>query len=129
MLLLDTHFLLWILVGASRLEEFPWLVDHQPWAVSPVSLLEIQFLAEAGRLEVDSAALVAAIGQDARFVTDDLSLSVVIDQALPFPWTRDPFDRLLVGHSVARRLPLCTVDRLIRRYHPYLPDPLRPTRP
>lgn len=96
--------------------------------MSPVSFLEIQFLAEAGRLEADSAALVRAIGRDSRFVIDDLSPSAVVDQALSLTWTRDPFDRLLVGHSAARRLPFCTVDRLIRRHHPYLPDALRPTR-
>ena len=50
--LLDTHFLLWTVLGAERLKEFPWLDAYRPWGISPVSLLEIQFLSEVGRLEV-----------------------------------------------------------------------------
>lgn len=48
--LLDTHFLLWTVLGAKRLQEYPWLNAYRPWGVSPVSFLEIQFLAEVGRL-------------------------------------------------------------------------------
>jgi PIN domain nuclease of toxin-antitoxin system len=39
-------------------------------------------------------------------------------------WTRDPFDRLLAAHSVARRSPLCSVDRDIRLNHAFLPPEL-----
>lgn len=124
-MLLDTHFLLWLLEGSTRLRQFPWLTDHRPWAVSPVSLLEIQFLGEAGRLEVDIEGLLQALGSDPRFVIDDLSLSIMIGHALPLQWTRDPFDRMLAGHSTARRLPLCSVDRTVLKHHPYLPEPLR----
>ena len=43
--LLDTHFLLWTVLDSGRLEEFPWLDAYRPWGISPVSFLEIQFLA------------------------------------------------------------------------------------
>ncbi len=45
-LLLDTHFLIWLVLGSDRLAEFPWLDRYRPWGVSPVSFLEIQCLAE-----------------------------------------------------------------------------------
>lgn len=51
--ILDTHFLLWITIDAPRLSEFPWLERYAAWGVSPVSFLEVQYLAEVGRLEVD----------------------------------------------------------------------------
>lgn len=124
-LILDTHFLLWVITRSARLDEFPWLERYEPWGISPVSLLEVQFLAETGRLEVDSPRLVVALKQDPRFVIDELPLLSLIEQALPISWTRDPFDRLLVAHSTARRTPLCTVDRDIRRCHPLLPEELR----
>ena len=38
---------------------------------------------------------------------------------------RDPFDRLLVAHSEARRVPLCTLDRRIRAEHRLLVKELR----
>ena len=47
-LLLDTHFLIWIVLGSKRLAAFPWIERYRPWGVSPISLLEIQFLAESG---------------------------------------------------------------------------------
>lgn len=37
--LLDTHFLLWTVLGLARLDAFPWLEGYRPWGVSPVSLL------------------------------------------------------------------------------------------
>lgn len=126
-LLLDTHFLLWILVEAARLDEFPWLQDRRPWGVSPVAFLELQFLGQTGRIEVDTPALVDAVLADRRFVVDEPPLLALVRAALDAGWTRDPFDRLLVAHSLARRVPLCTVDRAIRARHPLIVRELRPT--
>ncbi len=121
---LDTHFLLWITVAAARLDEFPWLEDYRPWGVSPVSFLEVKFLGEIGRLNVRIDEFVSAVSNDPRFVVDEVPLLRLIDQALPLDWTRDPFDRMLAAHSMSRRLPLCTVDRGIRRHHVHLPKEL-----
>lgn len=116
-LLLDTHFLLWAVLGLPRLDEFPWLDRYRPWGVSPVSFLELQFLSEVGRLELDRDAFLRAIGADPRFVVDEVPLVALVTHALPLAWTRDPFDRLLAAHSAARRTPLCTLDRRMRREH------------
>lgn len=124
--LLDTHFLLWITIDAPRLAEFDWLERYATWGVSPVSFLEVAYLGETGRLEVDIEAFTAAVMRDPRFVVDEVPLLALVQKALPLDWTRDPFDRLLAAHSTARRLPLCTVDRHIRRNHPYLPAELSP---
>jgi PIN domain nuclease of toxin-antitoxin system len=127
-LILDTHFLLWIVTEATRLDEFPWLERYEPWGLSPVSLLEVQYLGEAGRLEVDSSAFVAAVKQDTRFTIDDVPLLTLVEHAIAVSWTRDPFDRLLVAHSSARRTPLCTLDRELRTRHPLLVRELAPDR-
>ena len=122
--LLDTHFLLWIVLDIARLDEFPWLGGYQPWGVSPVSLLEIQFLAEAGRLEVKQPQFVEALRGDRRFIVDEVALVALIEKALPLSWTRDPFDRLLAAHSESRRVPLCTLDRRMREEHRLIVDEL-----
>jgi PIN domain nuclease of toxin-antitoxin system len=124
-LLLDTHFLLWTVLGNERLREFPWLEEYRPWGVSPVSLLEMQFLAEVGRLEVDQSGFLEALAADPRFVFDEPSLVNLVEKALPLSWIRDPFDRLLAAHSEARRVPLCSLDRLIRTNHRHLVMELR----
>jgi PIN domain nuclease of toxin-antitoxin system len=122
--LLDTHFLLWIALDVPRLDAFPWLDRYAAWGVSPVSFLEVQFLGEAGRIDVRIEEFTAAIGADPRFVVDEVPLVRLIQHALPLTWTRDPFDRLLAAHSAARRTPLCTLDRTIRRHHAWLPPEL-----
>jgi PIN domain nuclease of toxin-antitoxin system len=118
--LLDTHFLIWLVLRSKRLAEFPWIDRYRPWGVSPISFLEIQFLAEVGRLSVRNPEFMAAVMDDARFTVDDVPLVTVIRHALRLDWTRDPFDRLLVAHSSARRVALCTADRRIRTHHPLL---------
>jgi PIN domain nuclease of toxin-antitoxin system len=116
-LLLDTHVLIWLVLGSKRLAEFSWLEHHRPWGVSPVCFLEIQLLAEIGRLSVRNPEFTRAVTEDPRFTVDDIPMLTVIRHGLRLDWTRDPFDRLLVAHSLARRLPLCTADRHIRTHH------------
>lgn len=115
--LLDTHFLLWVVLDLPRRDEFPWLDGYRPWGVSPISFLEIQFLAEVGRLEVRQAEFMDAVSRDQRFVIDEVPLVPLIEKAMQLVWTRDPFDRLLAAHSEARRVPLCSIDRVIRAEH------------
>jgi PIN domain nuclease of toxin-antitoxin system len=124
-LLLDTHFLLWIVLDVPRIDEFDWLDRYRPWGVSPVSFLEVQFLAEVGKLEVRCVEFVATIGRDPRFVVDEVPLVSLMEKALPLSWTRDPFDRLLAAHSEARRTPLCTLDRRMREMHGLIARELR----
>ncbi|MFC1662090.1 type II toxin-antitoxin system VapC family toxin [Gemmatimonadota bacterium] len=123
--LLDTHFLLWAVMGADRLQGFPWLNAYRPWGISPVSFLEIQFLAEVGRLEVHQPGFSRAVAADPRFVIDEVPLVALVEKAIPLSWTRDPFDRLLAAHSHARRVPLCSLDRRIRAGHRLLVEELR----
>ena len=123
-ILLDTHFLIWLVLGSKRLTEFPWLDPYRPWGVSPVSFLEIQILAEIGRLSVRNPEFTNAVMDDTRFTVDDVPLATLVRHALRLDWTRDPFDRLLVAHSSARRVAFCTLDRSIRTHHRLLPAEL-----
>jgi PIN domain nuclease of toxin-antitoxin system len=66
-----------------------------------------------------------AVMDDASFTVDDIPLVTVVRHALRLDWTRDPFDRLVVAHSSARRVALCTLDRRIRSRHPLLPAELK----
>lgn len=120
-MLIDTHFLIWLVLGSKRLAEFPWLDRYRPWGVSPISFLEIQFLAEVGKLSVRNPEFTDRVMNDARFIVDDIPLMSLVQQAIIVDWTRDPFDRLLVAHSSFRSVPFCTTDRVIRSHHALLP--------
>ncbi|MBI4540915.1 MAG: PIN domain-containing protein [Gemmatimonadetes bacterium] len=122
---LDTNFLIWIVLGSERLDEYRWLERDRPWGVSPVSFLELEFLGEAGKLEVRFPDFMDAVMRDPRFVVDEIPLLTLIRHSLELRWTKDPFDRLLAAHSAARRVPLCTADRLLLRHHAPLPREVR----
>jgi len=123
--LLDTHFIIWIVSSSSRLKHYPWLDDYLPWGISPVSLLEIQLLSEVGKLRIDNPRFTQQIMGDTRFALDDISLATLMRKAFELGWTRDPIDRLIVAHSLARRLPLCSVDELILKRHKNIVAELR----
>lgn len=121
--LLDTHFIMWVVRGSTRLDRYSWFDRYQPWGISPISLLELTVLLESGRLGVERD-LVERVRADARFEIDDIPLFQVVRHATSLAWTRDPFDRLLAGHSAARRVPLCSLDTTILENHEYLPREL-----
>src|SRR5262245_55285857 len=115
--LLDTHFLIWIVSDSKRIRNYPWLAHYEPWGVSPVSFLEIQLLAEGGRRHIDNPRFVRQVMTDRRFEVDGVSIAPVVEKSLELSWTRDPFDRLIAAHSLARRVPLCSVDQTMLKYH------------
>ena len=111
--LLDTHFVIWIATNSKRLKHYPWLNAYEPWGVSPISLLEIQLLAEVGRGRIDNPRFSNAVMEDPRFEVDEAPLTALVEKALGLAWTRDPFDRLIAAHSQVRRVPLCSVDSVM----------------
>lgn len=120
--LLDTNFVVWIVLGTGRLSAFPRIEQYQPWGVSPVSLLEIQYLAEIGRIKIQNPEFTENLVKDPRFIIDEIPLVSLIRRAMELTWTRDPFDRLIAAHNSVRRLPLCTTDRNIRIHHPLIAE-------
>jgi PIN domain nuclease of toxin-antitoxin system len=124
-LLLDTHFLLWLTTGARQAAKHKWLTKYLPWSVSPVSLLEVDFLFETGNAGFSGPRFAELLSEDERFVIDDIGLGTLVERAHELSWTRDPFDRLLAAHSDARRIPLCTTDGNILDNHALLPRELR----
>lgn len=113
--LLDTHVLLWILAHSPRVKGVKWLKNYSYWVLSPVSLLEMKFLQECGRIDIEFPEILAKIKKDKRFVIDNIPFDELCMIALEVNWTRDPFDRFLVAHSILQSLPLGTLDPHIRK--------------
>ena len=112
MILLDTNAVLWALAGNPRAA--PLFAQGRPLRLSPVSLLEIRFLVEVGKLGLAPGRSVAEIADDSRWKLDSPSSARLFAAALDLEWTRDPFDRLLVAHARYRRWRLATGDRVLR---------------
>lgn len=114
MILLDTNALLWALADDRRSD--PLFVSGRTLRISPVSLLEIRFLVEVGRVDLVVGRSVDEIVEDPRWDLDSPSSARLFTAALDVDWTRDPFDRLLVAHASYRHWRFATGDRsLIER--------------
>ncbi len=117
MILLDTSAVLWLQAGHPRGR--PLAKRAGQLYVSPVSLLEIQFLVEAGRIRLRPRASVADLAGDDRWMLDDPPAADWFARALDVGWTRDPFDRLLVAHAGLRGWRVATGDAdLLERLGP-----------
>ncbi len=111
MILLDTNAVIWLLTDHPRGKSFQ---NTDRLYLSPVSVLELQFLVEVGRLQLSSVGKkVKDIVNDSRWQLDNPSSSALFDSALVVAWTRDPFDRLLVAHALYRHWRLATGDKHI----------------
>jgi PIN domain nuclease of toxin-antitoxin system len=116
-LLLDTHAVLWLLAGDSRIPE--WLREvaaetGEELLVSDVSLWEIAIKSSLGRVQ-ESGSVPEVIDH-----ADVGSLAItrghvwrVRDLELHH---RDPFDRLLVAQSLMEDLTIGTSDTQLARY-------------
>lgn len=107
MILLDTNALIWIDTGNPRARAL--LGRRDRLYVSPASLLELQFLHEAGKVRLRTGT-VQWVMDDDRWLVDEPPAGSWFLRAADTSWTRDPFDRLLVAHAQVRRWRLATSD-------------------
>lgn len=115
-ILLDTHAVIWLLGGQRRVEGL--IASGQSLLVSPVSLLEIRFLIEAGKVRIAERDWEKRIGQDRRFRIDDCRIGNIVTGSADLGFTRDPFDRLIAGHAAARGYRLATADDVLLEHLP-----------
>lgn len=108
MILLDTQA--FILIDQRRPRVAPLLRGGKKLFISPVMLLELQVLTEAGRFKW-SADFMESVARDERWVLDEPPSVAWFQQAANISWTRDPFDRLLAAHAQLRGWRLATADR------------------
>lgn len=115
---LDTHVVAWLHDGRADLlsEAARAAIEAEPLLVSPAVHLELTFLMEIGRLQVDAASILHDLGARIGLRVDEAPFLGVVAAAAELPWTRDPFDRLIVGQATAAGSGLVTRDRRIREH-------------
>ena len=114
---LDTHVVAWLYAGETHLlsPRARSVIERSTLLISPMVVLELEFLEEIGRLGVGGQTIVANLRARIGIEICDLSFSTIVTSARELTWTRDPFDRIIVGHAAAANRPLLTKDRSIRR--------------
>jgi len=114
---LDTHVAAWLFAGERTLlsRGARHAIEGHTLRVSPAVVLELEFLFETRRTSVPGAAVIEDLRERIGLTICDLPFPDVARAACGVTWTRDPFDRLIVGQATVRGTPLITKDRLIRR--------------
>jgi PIN domain nuclease of toxin-antitoxin system len=109
-ILLDTNAIIWLDQGHRRTRALA--KESRSLYVSPASLLELQYLLEAGRIGLKARSVGDVIERQG-WVVDDPPSADWFAKAIDVDWTRDPFDRLLVAHARLRGWRLATGDAVI----------------
>jgi PIN domain nuclease of toxin-antitoxin system len=116
---LDTHLVAWLYAGRVDLlsRRACALIDAKELRISPAVILELQYLQEIDRLTVGANAIVHSLSAQLGLQVCDLPFAAVIESAIEQSWTRDPFDRIIVGQAALNDSALLTKDRTIRRHY------------
>ena len=120
MIFLDTHVAVWIVATETQrlsATAAAAIRASDSVVVSPVVLLEIQYLVEAERLRRGTNAATSVLAT-AGIGIHDVSLAEVVSKAVEVVWTRDPFDRLIVGHAITQEAALVTKDQNVLDHYP-----------
>lgn len=117
---LDTHIALWLYAGQTERisKRAANLINRERVGVSPVVLLELQYLQEIGRVTAAPRSIIVDLKRRLGLAVEDRSLETVAERALDLNWTRDVFDRLIVAQAALDSAELITIDRLIRKHYP-----------
>lgn len=117
---LDTHVAVWLhdglierLSAAAKRE-----IEAQDLLISPMVLLEFQYLRERKRIRVDAGELFAYLNATFGIALCTFPFPAMAQEALSVDWTSDPFDRIIVAQARSNRASsLITADAHIRRHY------------
>jgi PIN domain nuclease of toxin-antitoxin system len=116
---LDTHA--FIHLGEGKVERFGSearrLLAASELFVSPIVLLELHLLYESRAFRNDPDRFHADVLLEGHVVEAMDPFAAVIREAKTIAWTRDPFDRLIVGAAMLHRAKLVTKDANIREHY------------
>lgn len=112
---LDTHVLVYLYQGdVDRLgKRAQYAIESNQLVVSPMAVLELELLAEIGRLQCPASEIITALWGEIGLRVCDIPFRAIAEQAAREKWTRDPFDRLIVANAYAANAQLITKDEKI----------------
>ena len=120
MIYLDTHVVLWLYArrGKGLSERACQLIEGAiNLFISPMVLLELDFLNEIGRTTVGSTSIFKYLEDKIGLKTCDKPFLQVINLASKQAWTRDPFDRIITAQASIDQNMLITKDAGILEYY------------
>ncbi len=117
---LDTHVVIWLYQKdeqrISRLGRE--LIESSDLLVSPMVLLELEYLFETGRTKAKAAEVYDYLHHTIQIGVCSKPFAAVARKSIGMKWTRDPFDRLITAQAALDESPLLTKDDTIRAHYP-----------
>jgi len=120
MIYLDTHVPIWLYASAKKNISPAACVAieaEKDLRISPMVLLEIDFLHEIKRISVNSNEIFTYLHHHLGLTVCDRSFSDVVANAATQGWTRDPFDRLIVAQAALGKDMLISKDSIIQTHY------------
>lgn len=112
---LDTHAVVWLY--NNELKKFPSatleLIENSKLLISPMVILELEYLYEIKRINEQANTLVRTLQQEIDLQTCSINFLKIITSALEQNWTRDPFDRIIVAQADINQTLLVSKDKMI----------------
>ncbi len=119
-LYIDTHIVIWLAEGLTEklTPVAAHAIESSQVEVSPMVLLELQYLFEIKRIVKPPMALLTQLETLIGLRVSDHPFAAVAHTALFETWTRDPFDRMIVAQARADGYSeLVTSDARIQEYY------------
>ncbi|MGA3035343.1 MAG: PIN domain-containing protein [Terracidiphilus sp.] len=117
---LDTHAVIRISRSQARIgHNAARLIQRASLLISPIVLLELEYLYEIGRIVLPAKDIVRKLESEIGVQVCNLAFAAVASVALDEKWTRDAFDRIIVAQARLNGLaPLISSDEEIAEHYP-----------
>ena len=118
---LDTQALVRLALGRPRLigREASRLIQRAELLISPMVLVELEYLHEIGRLRVRSRDIYTKAEHELGLKLCEIPFAAIAGAAIDETWTSDVFDRIIVANARVNGLaPLISADENIAQHYP-----------
>lgn len=122
MILLDTHVVVWLASGDSRISSPAAAAIHEArqrargLAISDFTLFELSLLFRKKRFDLATSAESFLSDVEHRFVVLPITANIALQAfELPASYPKDPADRIIGATALIEDIPLLTADREIRK--------------
>jgi PIN domain nuclease of toxin-antitoxin system len=117
---LDTHTVMRLAHGHPRIgREAAQLIQRAELLISPMVLVELEYLHEIGRLTLPGKDILRKLEHEVGLRLCDLPFADVASAAIDEKWTRDAFDRIIVAQARLNGLaPLVSSDERVAEHYP-----------
>lgn len=119
MIYLDTHVVVWLYAGLGEKfsQSIKVLINESELYISPIIRLELHYLVEIQRITAAADTIIADLSNRIGLRVCDRDFNDIVGQALMIPWTRDPFDRIIVANAGLNDDILISKDQSIREHY------------